>query len=178
VGHVIGAIVAKDQATAQKAAKMVKVDYEDITPLIVTIQDAIKHNSYYDAWIRNMKNGDVEKGFGESDQILEGEMYLGGQEHFYLETNATVALPKLEDGEMELFCSTQNPSEIQFLTAEVLGVPANRIVVRTKRMGGGFGGKETRAMVLALPVAVAAKKYERILSSFIMTELDIVIQYY
>jgi len=158
IGHVIGAIVAKDQGTAQRAAKMVKVEYEDISPIVVTIQDAIKHSSYYNDWIRNMKNGDVEKGFSESDHILEGEMYLGGQEHFYLETQATVALPKLEDGEMEIFCSTQNPAEIQFLTAEVLGLPANRIVVRTKRMGGGFGGKETRAMVLALPVAVAAKK--------------------
>lgn len=137
---------------------MVKVQYEDLKPLVVTIQDAIQHNSFYQDWIRSIKNGDVEQGFSESDHILEGEMHLGGQEHFYLETQACIALPKLEDGETELFCSTQNPTEIQLLTAEVLGVPANRIVVRTKRMGGGFGGKETRGMLVAVPVAVAANK--------------------
>ncbi|ODM98964.1 Xanthine dehydrogenase/oxidase [Orchesella cincta] len=160
VGHIIGAVVANDQATAQRAAKTVKIEYEDIQPAIITMQDAIKHNSFYNDWIKILKNGDVEKGFSEADHILEGEMYLGGQEHFYLETNAAIALPKLEDGEMEIFSSTQNPSEIQLLAAEVLGVPENRIVVRTKRMGGGFGGKETRGMLVALPVAVAAQKQE------------------
>lgn len=89
---------------------------------------------------------------------MTGICYCLGQEHFYLETQATIALPKLEDGETEIFCSTQNPTEIQLLIAEALGVPANRIVVRTKRMGGGFGGKETRSMMLAIPVALAANK--------------------
>lgn len=140
---------------------MVKVQYEDLKPLIVSIQDAIKHKSYYHDWIRSLKNGNIEKGFSESDHIMEGEMHLGGQEHFYLETQACVALPKLEDSETELFCSTQNPTEVQILTAEVLGVPANRVVVRTKRMGGGFGGKETRAVLVAIPVAVAANKLKR-----------------
>ncbi|XP_021947177.1 xanthine dehydrogenase/oxidase [Folsomia candida] len=161
IGQPIGAILAHDQATAQRASKMVKAEYQDIKPLIITIQDAIKHNSFYQDWIRNIKNGNIEKGFSESDHILEGDMHLGGQEHFYLETQATIALPKLEDGETEIFCSTQNPTEIQLLTAEALGVPANRIVVRTKRMGGGFGGKETRSMMLAIPVALAANKLKR-----------------
>ncbi len=162
IGMVIGAVIGVDQATAQRGAKLVKVQYEELRPLIITIQDAIKHKSFFpECWERNMSNGDVEKGFRESDHILEGEMHLGGQEHFYLETQACIAVPKLEDGEMELFCSTQNPSEIQLLTAHVLGIPQNRIVVRTKRMGGGFGGKETRAMCVSLPLAVAAKKYDK-----------------
>ena len=105
-----------------------------------------------------MENGDVEQGFREADQIMEGEYHMGGQEHFYLETNATVAVPKGEDGEMELFCSTQNPTEVQMLAAEVIGVPLNRIACRTKRLGGGFGGKESRGVLVALPVAIAAHK--------------------
>lgn len=158
VGHIIGGIVAIDQPTAQRAAKAVKIEYEDIQPCVITIQDAIKHKSFYHDWTRNLKNGNLEQGLAEADHVLEGEMYLGGQEHFYLETHAAIALPKLEDGEIEIFSSTQNPSEIQLLAAEVLGVPQNRIVIRTKRMGGGFGGKETRGMLVAIPLAVAAQK--------------------
>lgn len=161
VGHVVGAIIAVDQPTAQRAAKAVKISYEDIHPAIITMEDAIKHKSFYNDWTKHLTNGNVDKGFAEADQILEGEMHLGGQEHFYLETNCAIGLPKLEDGEIELFCSTQNPTEIQLLVAEVLGIPENRIVVRTKRMGGGFGGKESRAGLVALPVAVAAQKLKR-----------------
>ena len=114
-------------------------------------------------------------GFAASDHVLEGEMRIGGQEHFYLETQGTLAIPKVrgryapshaaclvwfgvagsrfftgcpaaqgEDGEMELFASTQNPTKTQVYVAGVIGVPANRVVCRVKRMGGGFGGKETR----------------------------------
>ena len=158
IGNIIGAVVGKTQALAQRGAKLVKVQYEDLQPIIVTIQDAIKHESFYDGFKRYLERGDMELGFKEADHILEGELHLGGQEHFYLETQACIALPKLEDGEMELFCSTQNTAQIQHMTAHVLGVPQNRIVVRTKRMGGGFGGKETRAALVAVPVALAAQK--------------------
>lgn len=116
--------------------------------------------------------------------LLTGEIHIGGQEHFYLETNVTLAVPRGEDGEMELFVSTQNAHETQVrslpkhsrqqrkapvvkatvspcqcLVAKVLGVPNNRVVVRVKRMGGGFGGKESRSTVLSTAVAVAADKY-------------------
>jgi len=158
VGQIIAAVVGINQAVAQRAAKLVKIQYEEIEPIIITFQDALKHNSFYEGWTREIVNGDVEKGFEEADHILEGDMYLGGQEHFYLETQASIALPKNEDGEMELFCSTQNPTEVQLLTSHVLGVHQNKIAVRVKRMGGGFGGKETAAMRLAGPVAVAAQK--------------------
>lgn len=83
---------------------------------------------------------------------------MGGQEHFYLETHASLAIPREED-EIEIICSTQHPSEIQKLVAHVLEVPINRINVRVKRMGGGFGGKESRGMLVALPVAFAAHRY-------------------
>lgn len=118
--------------------------------------------------------------------LLTGEIHIGGQEHFYLESNITLAVPRGEDGEMELFVSTQNAYETQVkslpkrshqhietwgtdgnvslfqcLVAKVLGVPNNRVVVRVKRMGGGFGGKESRSTVLSTVVAVAADKYIR-----------------
>ncbi|KAF1371502.1 hypothetical protein PFLUV_G00277450 [Perca fluviatilis] len=119
--------------------------------------EAIEAESYYKP-IRTIENGDLEAGFKQADHILEGEMHIGGQEHFYLETNVTLAVPKGEDGEMELFVSTQSTSKTQLLVAKALGVPANRVVVRVKRMGGGFGGKETRTTVLSTVVAVAANK--------------------
>ncbi|KAM3930799.1 xanthine dehydrogenase/oxidase [Leptodactylus fuscus] len=154
VGHVIGAVIADTQEHAQHAAKAVKITYEELEP-IITIQDAIDKQSFI-LPIKKIENGDIEKGFQEADHTVEGEIYIGGQEHFYLETNCCVAVPKGEDGEMELFASTQNTMETQNFAAQALGVPANRIVVRVKRMGGGFGGKESRSTVLSTAVAVAA----------------------
>uniref|UniRef100_A0A4W6FUD7 Xanthine dehydrogenase n=1 Tax=Lates calcarifer TaxID=8187 RepID=A0A4W6FUD7_LATCA len=152
VGHIIGAVVADTQLHAQRAAKAVKIQYEELQP-VVTIQEAIAAQSFYQP-IRTIQKGDPEAGFKQADHVLEGEMHIGGQEHFYLETNATLAVPRGEDGEMELFVSTQSASKTQ-----ALGVPANRVVVRVKRMGGGFGGKESRTTVLSTVVAVAANKY-------------------
>ncbi|XP_069810295.1 xanthine dehydrogenase/oxidase isoform X2 [Dendropsophus ebraccatus] len=159
VGQVIAAVVADTQEHAQRAAKAVKVTYKELEP-IITIQDAIDKQSFYPP-IKKIESGNIEKGFQEADHIVEGEMYIGGQEHFYLETNCCIAVPKGEDGEMELFASTQNTTETQHFAAHALGVPANRIVVRVKRMGGGFGGKESRSTVLSTTVAVAAYKTGR-----------------
>ncbi|XP_030304646.1 xanthine dehydrogenase/oxidase isoform X3 [Calypte anna] len=159
VGHIIGAVLADTQEHARRAAKSVKIKYEELKP-IVTIQEAIEKQSFLKP-IKRINKGDVKKGFEESDHILEGEMYLGGQEHFYLETHCTLAVPKGEDGEMELFVSTQNPMKTQEFAANALGVPANRVVVRVKRMGGGFGGKETRNCILTTAVVVAAFKVGR-----------------
>ncbi|XP_063040378.1 xanthine dehydrogenase/oxidase [Engraulis encrasicolus] len=159
VGHIVGAVVADTQAHAQRAAKAVRISYEEMQP-VVTIQDAIKCQSFYQP-VRTIKKGDVAQGFKESDHILQGEIHMGGQEHFYLETNCTLAIPRGEDGEMELFVSTQSATKTQALVAKALGVPASRIVCRVKRMGGGFGGKESRSTLLSTVVAVAAQKVKR-----------------
>uniref|UniRef100_A0A8B9W2H2 Xanthine dehydrogenase n=1 Tax=Anas zonorhyncha TaxID=75864 RepID=A0A8B9W2H2_9AVES len=159
VGHIIGAVLADTQEHSRRAAKAVKIKYEELKP-IVTIQEAIENQSFFKS-IKKIIKGDVKKGFEESDHILEGEMYIGGQEHFYLETHCTVAVPKGEGGEMELFVSTQNLMKTQEFVASALGVPSNRIVVRVKRMGGGFGGKETRSTILTTAVSVAAFKIGR-----------------
>nr|XP_048699342.1 xanthine dehydrogenase/oxidase isoform X4 [Caretta caretta] len=120
-------------------------------------KEAIEKQSFYKS-PKKIEKGDVQNGFEESDHVVEGEMYIGGQEHFYLETHCTIAVPKGEDGEMELFVSTQNPMKTQECVASALGVPANRILVRVKRLGGGFGGKESRNILLSTAVAVAAFK--------------------
>nr|XP_014586706.2 xanthine dehydrogenase/oxidase isoform X1 [Equus caballus] len=156
VGHIIGAVVTDTPEHAQRAAQAVKITYEDL-PAIITIEDAIKHNSFYGSELK-IEKGDLQKGFAEADNIVSGEFYIGGQEHFYLETHCAIAVPKGEAGEMELFVSTQNTTKTQAFVAKVLGVPANRILIRVKRLGGGFGGKEIRSTLVSTAVAVGAYK--------------------
>eukprot|EP01137_Pigoraptor_chileana_P018502 Opistho-2@78082 len=158
VGSVIGIVVADTQARAHEAARLVKVAYIDL-PAVLTIEDAIAANSFFEP-TRTIVSGDVAAAFTTCDGIVEGEVRMGGQEHFYLETQATLAVPG-EDGEMELFVSTQAPTKTQMTVAHVLGVPANRVVCRVKRMGGGFGGKETRNVFLTAAAAVAARRLGR-----------------
>lgn len=110
LGQTVGIVIAHDQITAQRAARKVKVEYEELQPVIVTIEDAIKHESFFEM-TKMIDNGDVDKIFKEAPHILEGDCRMGGQEHFYLETQTVLAVPKEED-EMEIFCSTQHPSEI------------------------------------------------------------------
>ncbi|XP_078674888.1 xanthine dehydrogenase/oxidase-like [Branchiostoma floridae x Branchiostoma belcheri] len=160
VGQVVGAVLADTQAHAQQAAKAVVVQYEDLEPKIITIEDAILHQSFFHP-INKIEKGNLEEAFEKADQIIEGELRIGGQEHFYLETCAAIVVPHGEDGEMEIYCSTQNPDMTQMLAAKALGIPANRVVCRVKRIGGGFGGKETRICVLSSVCAVAAHKAQR-----------------
>lgn len=112
-GQTIGVVIAEDQSTAQAAARMVKIEYEDLQPIIVTIEDAIKHNSFYPQFPKTIRKGDVKPVFEDPNNIvIEGECRMGGQEHFYLETHAAFAIPKKEDDELEMFISSQHPSEI------------------------------------------------------------------
>lgn len=159
-GQLLAAIAADSQMIAQRAAKLVKVVYEDISPVIVSIDDAIKFDSYFPGYPKTTESGDVNKAFEEADHQASGELRVGGQEHFYLETHSCVAIPKDTD-ELEVFSSTQQPADLQRRIALLLQIPMNRVVLRVKRIGGGFGGKETRAGVIALPVAWVAWKLGR-----------------
>lgn len=154
IGHIIGAVIADTPEHAQRAALGVKITYDDL-PAIITMEEAIKNNSFYGPELK-IEKGNLTKGFSEADNVVSGELYIGGQEHFYLETHCTIAVPKGEAGEMELYVSTQNTTKTQAFVAKMLNVPENRIVVRVKRMGGGFGGKETRSTVVSTAVALAA----------------------
>ncbi|KAF4548241.1 Xanthine dehydrogenase [Elsinoe fawcettii] len=158
-GQPIGLVLATSAKQAEEGARAVKVEYQEL-PAIFTIEEAIEKESYFDHY-RYIKNGDVQKAFEEADHVFSGVARLQGQEHFYLETNAVVVVPKPEDGEMEVFSSTQNTAETQAYVSQVCDVAANKVVVRVKRLGGGFGGKETRSIQLAGICAVAAKKTKR-----------------
>ncbi|XP_038627933.1 xanthine dehydrogenase/oxidase-like [Tachyglossus aculeatus] len=161
VGHIIGAVLADTPEHAQRAAQAVKIAYEEL-PAIISMEDAIKNKSFHKtSYLPKMEKGDLQKGFAEADHILEGEVHVGGQEHFYLETHSCIAVPKGEEGEMELFVSTQCPMSLQDFVARALGVPFNRITVRVKRLGGGFGGKDPRSALLSTVVAVGAHKTGR-----------------
>lgn len=170
-GQPIGIILADSAKNAEAAARAVKIEYEEL-PAIFTIEEAIEKESYFDHH-RYIIKGDAEKAFEEADHVFTGVVRMGGQEHFYLETQACVVVPKPEDGEMEVFSSTQNPSETQAYVAQVTGVAANKIVSRVKRMGGGFGGKETRSIQLAGICAAAAKKTRRPVRCMLNRDEDI-----
>jgi xanthine dehydrogenase/oxidase len=119
-------------------------------------QQAIEAKSFFQP-IHTLEHGSVDQAFKECDHVLEGEMRVGGQDHFYLETHTSLAIPG-EDDEMLIWSSTQNPNEAQLKAAEALNIPANRVVVKIKRMGGGFGGKESRSFTVSSAAAVAAAK--------------------
>ncbi|KAL2866591.1 putative xanthine dehydrogenase HxA [Aspergillus lucknowensis] len=170
-GQPIGMILATSARAAEEGARAVKVEYEDL-PVILTIEEAIEAESFFEHF-RYIKNGDPENAFKEADQVIEGVTRMGGQEHFYLETQACVAIPKPEDGEMEIWSGTQNPTETQSYVAQVTGVASNKIVSRVKRLGGGFGGKETRSVQLAGICATAAAKTRRPVRCMLNRDEDI-----
>ncbi|ROV97083.1 hypothetical protein VMCG_07450 [Cytospora schulzeri] len=171
-GQPIALILATSQQKAAEGARAVKVEYEDL-PAIFTMEEAIEKDSMF-KYFQEIKKGDPESAFKNCDYTFTGVARMGGQEHFYLETNACVAIPKPEDGEMEIWSSSQNPNESQAYAARVLEVQANKVVVRVKRLGGGFGGKETRCVQLSTILALAAQKTRRPVRCMLTREEDMV----
>ncbi|XP_018426965.1 PREDICTED: aldehyde oxidase-like, partial [Nanorana parkeri] len=157
VGYIVCAVVADTPEHAKQAAKKVKIVYEDIEPVILTIEDAIKHNSFFEPE-KKLDYGNVDEAFKTADNILEGEIHIGGQEHFYMETQSIRVIPKTENQEIEIYAATQDPTYMQNLVAKALGIPANRISCHVKRIGGAFGGKIVKTAYIAAITAVAAKK--------------------
>ncbi|RVX75772.1 Xanthine dehydrogenase [Exophiala mesophila] len=170
-GQPIGMILANTAKQAEAGARAVLVEYEEL-PAIYTIEEAIEKQSFFEHY-RYIKKGDVDKAFADCDHVIEGTCRMGGQEHFYLETNAALCIPKPEDGEMEVWSSTQNPTETQAYISKILGVQSNKIVAKVKRLGGGFGGKETRSIQLATICAVAANKTRRPVRCMLNRDEDI-----
>ncbi|XP_022094633.1 xanthine dehydrogenase/oxidase-like [Acanthaster planci] len=158
VGQVIGVVVADNKDIAQRAARLVEVRYDEL-PAIITIEDAIERGSFFPCNLA-IKKGNVEEALVTSECILEGEMKIGGQDHFYLETMSTLVIPG-EGGEVEVISSSQWPTLTQKMVAMALGVPNNKVVSRVKRIGGAFGGKASRSGLLAAMCAVAANKVNR-----------------
>ncbi|KEF57626.1 xanthine dehydrogenase [Exophiala aquamarina CBS 119918] len=170
-GQPIGMVLASTATQAEAGARAVLVEYQEL-PAIYTIEEAIEKQSFFEHY-RYIRKGDVEEAFKDCDHVIEGTTRMGGQEHFYLETNAALAIPKPEDGEMEIWSSTQNPTETQAYVAKALGVQSNKIVSKVKRLGGGFGGKETRSIQLSTICAIAANKVRRPVRCMLNRDEDI-----
>uniref|UniRef100_A0AAY5EAB9 FAD-binding PCMH-type domain-containing protein n=1 Tax=Electrophorus electricus TaxID=8005 RepID=A0AAY5EAB9_ELEEL len=160
VGQIICAVVADTKQHGKLAAAALKVTYEDLPDRIFTTEEAVEQCSFY-APQRTLQRGDIHMAFQEAEHIYEGEIRVGGQEHFYMETQSMLVIPAREQKEVKVYLSTQHPTCAQMSVAETLGIPANRVSCHVKRVGGAFGGKITKASILACITAVAAWKTER-----------------
>ena len=154
VGQPLFLVAATSHLAARKAAALAQIEYTEETP-ILTIEEALAANSRFEDGPRIYGRGDVEAALASAPRTVSGRFEIGGQEHFYLESQAAVALPQ-EGGDMIVGSSTQHPTEIQHKVAEALGVPMHSVRVETRRMGGGFGGKESQGNALAIACAVVA----------------------
>ena len=152
-GQAVSWVVADDEGLAQAAASLVTVNYESL-PAVTTIAQAIEAQAFHLPPAR-VARGDAQSALARSPHRLQGELMIGGQDHFYLETQTSWAEIDGE-GTVYITASTQHPTETQIIVARVLGLPANRVVCRSLRMGGGFGGKETQANPYAAIAALAA----------------------
>jgi xanthine dehydrogenase large subunit len=157
-GCVVGAVAAETMAEAVKAAHAVKLDIEPL-PAVLDVEAAHAAKSYVQP-SQTVAEGDVAAGFAAAERIFTGRQIIGGQDHFYLETHIAYAIPG-EDDDMLVHSSTQHPTEVQHHVAGVLGVPASKVECQIRRMGGGFGGKESQPTIIAGAAALLAKYTRR-----------------
>ncbi|WP_432698112.1 xanthine dehydrogenase molybdopterin binding subunit [Marinobacterium sp. YM272] len=152
-GQPVLAVAANDLETARKAAMAAIVEYEELEP-VLSVEQALEQERFVTE-PHTHKRGDSTTALASAKHRTSASVHIGGQEHFYLETQISSVVPT-EDGGMIVFTSSQNPTEIQKLVAEVLGVSFNNVQIDMRRMGGGFGGKETQAAMPACLAAVVA----------------------
>ncbi|MBI2254832.1 MAG: xanthine dehydrogenase molybdopterin binding subunit [Proteobacteria bacterium] len=157
-GQPIFCVAAETRADALAAIKLAEISYEDL-PAILDIDEAIRAKSYV-LDDQRLSKGDAGSAIAAAPHRLSGRFRHGGQDHFYLEGQVSLAVPA-EDGDVHVYCSTQHPTEVQMNVAQVLGRPANAVTVEVRRMGGGFGGKESQATQWAALAALVAVKTGR-----------------
>ena len=157
-GQAVAWVVAESEAQAAAAAKAVRIHYAPL-PAIVDVPAAVAANAFHLPPVK-VERGDVVSGLANAPHRTHGELMIGGQDHFYLETQTCWAQVDSE-GIVQVTASTQHPSETQHMVAHVLGIASHRVVCRCLRMGGGFGGKETQANPFATVAALAAWKTGR-----------------
>ncbi|ANQ85376.1 xanthine dehydrogenase [Azoarcus olearius] len=152
-GQALFVVVAHDMRAARMAARLARVEYEDL-PALLTTDEALAAGSTVlpDATLRR---GDADAAIGAAPHRLAGSVRLGGQDHFYLETHIAYAIPR-EDRTLHVHSSSQHPGEVQLQVAHALGVDAKDVVIECRRMGGGFGGKESQPGQIAAIAAIAA----------------------
>jgi xanthine dehydrogenase large subunit len=157
-GQPVAAVVAKDLDTARAAANAVKLDIAPL-PSVLSVEEAMARNALLHPPMI-VKRGDVTAALAAAPHRITHRLRVGGQEHFYLEGQVALAVPG-EDNDMAIYSSTQNPSEVQHICAQVLGVELNRVTCIVRRMGGAFGGKESNASPVAAVAALAARRTGR-----------------
>ena len=165
-------VLAETDEAARAGAARVQVAYEPLTP-ILSIEEAMVAESFHGPEQR-LSCGDVDAALQNAEHRLSGELSVGGQDHFYLETHVSWAVPD-PDGSVHITSSTQHPSETQGVVANVLGVPASRVTVTCLRMGGGFGGKESQAAPYAALAALGARVTGRPVRVRLRREHDMVL---
>jgi xanthine dehydrogenase large subunit len=158
VGQPIFIVVADSHDNARRAARLAVVDYDDL-PAILTPQAARAAASYVLPPMR-LARGDAAQAFARAPHVVNGELHVGGQEQFYLEGQVAYAIPG-EDRGMHVYCSTQHPSEMQHVVAHALGLHSHHVTVECRRMGGGFGGKESQSALWAAAASIAAVRTGR-----------------
>ncbi|MBN7756867.1 xanthine dehydrogenase molybdopterin binding subunit [Nitratireductor aquimarinus] len=157
-GQPVFAVIAETREAARRACRLAKIDYAE-EPALIDVADAADDAKLVTAPLK-LERGDSAAAIAAAPHTVRGQMRVGGQDHFYLEGQIAFALPG-EDGDVTVFSSTQHPSEVQHMVAHALGVPSHAVTIEVRRMGGGFGGKETQANLFATIAAIAAKKLNR-----------------
>ena len=158
LGEPIVVVAGPTFEAVSAAKKAVKLSLKELPP-ILSIAAAIEKKQFIDKTIK-METGDVEAALAAAEYRIKGEFFTGGQEQFYLESQAAFVVPG-EGRELTVYSSTQNTTEVQKVVAEVMGLKHSDVVCVCKRMGGGFGGKETQAVMPALMAAIVAVKTRR-----------------
>ena len=159
VGQPVFLVVAESHLAARKAARLGRIAYRE-RPAILTVEEALAANSRFETGPVVWPRGAPAAAIAAAPQVIEGSFALGGQEHFYLEGQVSLVLPQ-EGGDMQVHASTQHPTEIQHKVAHALHLPMSAVKVEVRRMGGGFGGKESQGNWLAVACAVAAARTGR-----------------
>ncbi len=155
IGQVIGLVIADSVMQARRAARQVVLDIEEL-PAVLNVRDALKAENYVLPPVF-VKRGDAAQALKSAPHTLSGQLEVGGQEHFYLEGQVAYVLPQ-EQNQWLVYSSTQHPGEVQHWVSHALGIGNHAVRVECRRMGGGFGGKETQAGHLAVWAAIAANK--------------------
>ncbi|MCE6968796.1 xanthine dehydrogenase molybdopterin binding subunit [Cereibacter sphaeroides] len=148
-------VVADSHLAARRAARLARPEIRPL-PAILTVDEALAADSRFEGGAVVWEKGDAAQAIAGAPHVVEGAIEVGGQEHFYLEGQVALALPQ-EGGDMHVHSSTQHPTEVQHKVAHALGLPMSSVRVEVRRMGGGFGGKESQANALAIACAVAAR---------------------
>lgn len=158
VGQPMFAVIAISYESARRAVQKVQVDYQDL-PAVLTPKEAREKQSYLVPPMHCQRGAPAEK-LASAPRRVQGELNIGGQEQFYLEGQISYAIPG-EQGSLHVYCSTQHPTEMQHLIANALELSSNQVIVEVRRMGGGFGGKESQSALFACVASVAAHRLKR-----------------